>query len=214
MNRPAVHWPSASRPTQLKAAAHHGRADGTPGEGRPQHQRSDDYHALNLAFHDRIVDFVGNRKLIDLYRRLVKELSLFRRANLADGQQIPVSVQEHRAILKAIAAGDADGAAGTLPCPCAGKQGAHAEEPHPTGAVNHRGMPATAPERPDMLDVNGRTYQLPKAPTVVVCVDGCEPDYIAQAVAAGAMPWMARTLARAPPWWPTAWCPASPTPTT
>lgn len=75
---------------------------------------SDAYHALNLAFHDCIVDFVGNRKLIDLYRRLVKELSLFRRANLADGQQIPVSVQEHRAILKAIAAGDADGAARTL----------------------------------------------------------------------------------------------------
>jgi phosphonate utilization transcriptional regulator len=75
---------------------------------------SDDYHALNLAFHDCIVDFVGNGKLIDLYRRLVKELSLFRRANLADGQQIPVSVQEHRAILKAIAAGDADGAARAL----------------------------------------------------------------------------------------------------
>lgn len=75
---------------------------------------SDPYHLLNLAFHDRLVEFVGNRKLIDLYRRLVKELSLFRRANLADGQQIPVSVQEHRAILKAIAAGDADGAARAL----------------------------------------------------------------------------------------------------
>jgi phosphonate utilization transcriptional regulator len=75
---------------------------------------SDLYHGLNLAFHDRIVEFVGNRKLIDLYRRLVKELSLFRRVNLADGQQIPVSVQEHRAILKAIAAGDADGAGRAL----------------------------------------------------------------------------------------------------
>lgn len=75
---------------------------------------SDPYHLLNLAFHDRIVEFVGNRKLIDLYRRLVKELSLFRRVNLADGQQIPVSVQEHRAILKAIAAGDADGAGRAL----------------------------------------------------------------------------------------------------
>jgi phosphonoacetate hydrolase len=30
---------------------------------------------------------------------------------------------------------------------------------------------------------------------VVVCVDGCEPDYIAQAVAHGRMPWMKRTLA-------------------
>ena len=45
-----------------------------------------------------------------------------------------------------------------------------------------------------MLEVNGRFYQLPQAHTVVVCVDGCEPEYIAQAVAAGVMPWMARTL--------------------
>jgi phosphonoacetate hydrolase len=45
------------------------------------------------------------------------------------------------------------------------------------------------------LEVNGRTYRLPTAPTVVVCVDGCEPDYIAQAVAHGAMPWMKSVLA-------------------
>ena len=44
------------------------------------------------------------------------------------------------------------------------------------------------------LNVNGRSYKHPSAPTVVVCVDGCEPDYIAQAVAAGVVPWMARTL--------------------
>ena len=47
-----------------------------------------------------------------------------------------------------------------------------------------------------MLDVNHRRYQLPTVPTVVVCVDGCEPEYIAQAVAAGVMPWMQRTLAQ------------------
>jgi len=46
-----------------------------------------------------------------------------------------------------------------------------------------------------MLEVNGRHYALPKQPTVVVCVDGCEPDYLAQAVAAGRMPWMKRVLA-------------------
>ena len=45
------------------------------------------------------------------------------------------------------------------------------------------------------LHVNGRNYALPKAPTVVVCVDGCEPDYLAQAVATGHMPWLKRTLA-------------------
>jgi len=46
-----------------------------------------------------------------------------------------------------------------------------------------------------MLNVNARRYQLPKAPTVVVCVDGCEPDYLAQAVFDGHAPWLKRTLA-------------------
>jgi phosphonoacetate hydrolase len=46
-----------------------------------------------------------------------------------------------------------------------------------------------------MLTVNQRSYRPPRQPTVVVCVDGCEPDYIAQAVAGGHMPWMKRTLA-------------------
>jgi len=46
------------------------------------------------------------------------------------------------------------------------------------------------------VDVNGRRYRLPAQPSVVVCVDGCEPDYIAQAVSAGCMPWMLRVLAK------------------
>ena len=45
------------------------------------------------------------------------------------------------------------------------------------------------------LNVNARAYKQPSQPTVVVCVDGCEPDYLAQAVAAGYMPWLKRTLA-------------------
>ena len=47
-----------------------------------------------------------------------------------------------------------------------------------------------------MLTVNARTYKLPSAPTVVVCVDGCEPDYLAQAVATGKMPWLKQALAQ------------------
>ena len=47
-----------------------------------------------------------------------------------------------------------------------------------------------------MLHVNSRSYKLPTQPTVVVCVDGCEPDYLSQAVAAGHMPWLKRTLAQ------------------
>jgi phosphonoacetate hydrolase len=46
-----------------------------------------------------------------------------------------------------------------------------------------------------MFTVNGRSYRAPKQPTVVVCVDGCEPDYLAQAVATGRMPWLQRVLA-------------------
>src|SRR5579872_2502562 len=45
------------------------------------------------------------------------------------------------------------------------------------------------------VEVNGRGYRLPQQPSVVVCVDGCDPDYISQAVAGGHMPWMKRTLA-------------------
>jgi phosphonoacetate hydrolase len=46
-----------------------------------------------------------------------------------------------------------------------------------------------------MIEVNGRSYRLAHQPTVVVCVDGCEPEYIAQAVAHGHTPWMKEVLA-------------------
>jgi phosphonoacetate hydrolase len=41
------------------------------------------------------------------------------------------------------------------------------------------------------VSLNGRIYQPPKNPVVVVCVDGCEPDYINLAIGAGAAPWFA-----------------------
>ncbi len=39
------------------------------------------------------------------------------------------------------------------------------------------------------VSVNGRDYKWPTRPVVAVCVDGSEPDYIVEAVAAGVMPW-------------------------
>ena len=72
------------------------------------------YHLLNLKFHDRLVDMAGNRKLTAIYRKLIKELSLFRRLNLADGWLMPVSAGEHRQIVKAIAAGDEEAAGRAL----------------------------------------------------------------------------------------------------
>jgi phosphonate utilization transcriptional regulator len=68
------------------------------------------YHLLNLRFHDRCVELAGNAKLTAIYRKLIKELSLFRRLNLADGWLMPISANEHRQIVKAIASGDRDAA--------------------------------------------------------------------------------------------------------
>ena len=68
------------------------------------------YHLLNLQFHDRLVELAGNGKLTQIYRKLIKELSLFRRMNLADGWLMPISAGEHRQIVKAIASGDATAA--------------------------------------------------------------------------------------------------------
>jgi phosphonoacetate hydrolase len=39
--------------------------------------------------------------------------------------------------------------------------------------------------------VNGRTYRWPQRPLVIVCVDGCEPEYINQAIATGRAPYLA-----------------------
>ena len=69
---------------------------------------ADAYHQLNLAFHDRLVELTGNRRLMAIYRKLIKELSLFRRRNLADSGALPLSVRGHRHIVEAIASGHAE----------------------------------------------------------------------------------------------------------
>jgi len=51
-------------------------------------------------------------------------------------------------------------------------------------------------QSPRSLTVNGRTYAWPRRPLVVVCVDGCEPDYLARAAAAGVTPWLTAARAR------------------
>jgi phosphonoacetate hydrolase len=47
---------------------------------------------------------------------------------------------------------------------------------------------------------NGRRYRLPVEPTVVVCVDGCEYDYLERAVAAGVAPFLGRMIAEGTAW--------------
>lgn len=74
----------------------------------------DTFHQLNLAFHDRIVEMTGNVALIEVYRRLVKQLALFRRRNLLAPRAIPHFADEHSAIVDLIAAGNGSGAAEAL----------------------------------------------------------------------------------------------------
>jgi phosphonoacetate hydrolase len=50
---------------------------------------------------------------------------------------------------------------------------------------------------PTNITVNGRTYQWMDGPLVVVCVDGCQYEYITDAVAAGRAPFLGRLLAGA-----------------
>ena len=154
----------------------------------------DAYLAANLEFHDRLVELAGNAKLLAIYRRLVNELHLYRRATLAQGGVLPVSTREHRDIVDRIAAGQPAAAGRALYDHVMGSR----ERMHRTPAPRPP-PPAPQPSReetrlnPDLaVTVNGRRYRAPRQPLVVVCVDGCEPDYINQAIAAGRAPFLAR----------------------
>ena len=77
-------------------------------------QDANHYHLLNLQFHDRLVELTGNRRLLDIYRKLIKELSLFRRLSLGGSGVLPLSEQGHRQIVSAIASGNAEAAGRTM----------------------------------------------------------------------------------------------------
>jgi len=70
------------------------------------HKDVKSYHALNLKFHDLLVDFAGNARLSESYRPLTKGLLLFRLRGLKEGGGFAVSNTEHKAVVSAIAARD------------------------------------------------------------------------------------------------------------
>jgi phosphonoacetate hydrolase len=43
----------------------------------------------------------------------------------------------------------------------------------------------------ETIELNGRRYRKPRRPTVVVCVDGCDPQYIKRGIADGILPTIA-----------------------
>ena len=59
---------------------------------------------------ERMVEIAGNRKLLDIYRTLLRELALYRRHSLGQPGAMRSSVEEHRGILAAIRARDSDAA--------------------------------------------------------------------------------------------------------
>lgn len=69
------------------------------------------FYALNLEFHERLVRWSGNAKLVSTYRRLIRELHLYRRRGLEPAGEMHHSNAAHRLILRAIALGDPEGAA-------------------------------------------------------------------------------------------------------
>lgn len=64
------------------------------------------YYALNIAFHDLLMEAAGNPKAKTIYDNLVKEMHLFRRRGLSIATNIARSIEEHELIRVAIAAGD------------------------------------------------------------------------------------------------------------
>jgi phosphonate utilization transcriptional regulator len=74
----------------------------------------DAWHALNLEFHDRLVAYAGNAKLLATYRRLVNELNLFRRQTLAQRGALALFTREHRDVVAKIASGKAAAAGKAL----------------------------------------------------------------------------------------------------
>jgi phosphonoacetate hydrolase len=51
---------------------------------------------------------------------------------------------------------------------------------------------SSAARAPLEIEANGRTYALPKRPTIVICLDGFDPEYLEAGIANGALPTMRR----------------------
>jgi DNA-binding GntR family transcriptional regulator len=64
------------------------------------------YYQLNLELHAAIMEAARNERLAATYQGLVKELHLFRVANLGRGDHLRASNLEHAAMVEAIASGD------------------------------------------------------------------------------------------------------------
>lgn len=68
---------------------------------------AEEYFVLNVEFHDRLARAARNNALLANYRGVVNQLDLYRRATISRSVgNIPLSTQEHEAIVEAVAARD------------------------------------------------------------------------------------------------------------
>jgi DNA-binding GntR family transcriptional regulator len=75
---------------------------------------ADAYYALNVEFHDRIVDYTDNDRLRAICEGLAKELRLYRRRSLSSDAGLHASNREHHEILNALANRDPNRASAAL----------------------------------------------------------------------------------------------------
>lgn len=80
-------------------------------ESSSSHDDINNYFSLNIAFHDRLVEMAGNETLLSLYRQVINRMHLLRRRGFSLAGSSQASHTEHRMILTALTARDADSVA-------------------------------------------------------------------------------------------------------
>jgi DNA-binding GntR family transcriptional regulator len=81
---------------------------------RAERDDVDGFFQANVAFHSALVDASGNQKLKDMYQQLVSQTARYQMPSLALRGSLLRSIQEHRAILRAVRKGDGERAAHLL----------------------------------------------------------------------------------------------------
>jgi DNA-binding GntR family transcriptional regulator len=72
------------------------------------------FHTMNLDFHDKIVGMTSNQALIEMYRKVTQKLALFRKRNLMVPMAIPHFAEEHSVIVDLLEKKDAAGCSEAL----------------------------------------------------------------------------------------------------
>ena len=72
------------------------------------------YYPLNVEFHTRVVAIADNHKLTQLWPELESALHLFRTRSFLLPGSLRASNYDHRAVVAALRAGDAEGAGSLL----------------------------------------------------------------------------------------------------